>query len=129
MNEEIKTRVGAKINEALEDRGISIRAFAIAMEATYEHIRRIVRGESLPSKPMLRQMAEHLGLDASELIQDLAFDSITKRWGGLPQELSNKKPGMATIERCWDDLNPEQQEDLTNFAVQWAKRANQRVKA
>ena len=117
MNE-VKTKTGEAIEGLLEKNGLSIRAFAIRMETTYEFIRRVVRGESLPGKPMLKMMAEALGVDPKPLLRNLVADQISKKYGSIPLEISNKKPGMASIEGNWDKLTSEQQKELTERAFQ-----------
>lgn len=121
--EDIKTKTGATINALLEQHGLSIRDFAIQLDMTYEFARKIIRGESLPSKPMLKQVAAEFEIEVTPLLKDLVADQITKRYGTVPLELAQKKPGMAAIERHWDALTTEQQKDLTDMAISWSKRS------
>jgi transcriptional regulator with XRE-family HTH domain len=117
-----QTRTGALIEGAMEQKGVTIRQLSMDMEMAYEHIRKIVRGMSLPGKPLLKQICLRLGLDYKELHQAWIGDDIHRRFGDIPTEISGKKPGMVKMEQYWDDLSPDHQKDITDMVIKWARQ-------
>lgn len=110
------------IEEAMNDTGMSIKDVAMNSETTYEHIRRIVRGESIPSKYALREICRVLGADFPTALKLSQTDKLHKTFGDLPAELAGKRPELQPIERVWDDLSEQHKKDLLDLAQQWAKR-------
>ena len=117
-----KTSVGELLLREMEDKDISIRDMAFKTGIVYEHVRRTVRGEGIPSKYVLKLMCDVLGVDFKEAEKIATADKIRRRYGKLPDEIANKKPGLEPIERVWDRLTPQQQEDSISLIQGWAKR-------
>ncbi|HTD43209.1 MAG TPA: helix-turn-helix transcriptional regulator [Bryobacteraceae bacterium] len=116
------TRVGQMILESMGKCNLSIKDLAIRMDFSYEHIRRIVRGEGVPSKPALRMICQELGIEFAKADRLATADRMNKKFGEVPAEISKKKPGMEPLERLWDDLRPGQQQDLIAMAQLWFQR-------
>jgi transcriptional regulator with XRE-family HTH domain len=116
------TRIGQAILNRMEERGVSIRDLAGRLEVTYEHARRITKGESVPSKYVLKLLCEYLDMDfaAAEKLRNM--DRIQAKFGDLPLELSGKIADLDPLERVWNQLTPEQKNDLTTMGLAWAKR-------
>jgi len=110
------------IAEEMEKCNIPIRDLSRRMEFSYEHVRRIVRGESIPSKPALRMLCQELGIDFAKADRLATADRMNKKYGEVPAEISEKKPGLEPLERVWDDLLPAQQQDLIAMAHLWFER-------
>lgn len=108
--------------QTMEEQGVSIRDLSERLGITYEHIRRLVRGEGVPSRFVLKMICDELKMDFHESEKLATADKIRKKYGTIPLELSGKKPGMESIERAWDKLTPTQQIDATTMIVGWAKR-------
>lgn len=121
----VGSRLGDYLQVVLEERGMTIRDLAIQSEITYEHARKIVRGDIVPSKQMVRIFSYTLGLPLPEMEELAIADRIIKKHGGLPASLVGKKPDMEPLERHWDLLTPAQKSDLINWAKQWAQRNRQ----
>lgn len=119
---QITTGVSELLQDTLRERGMSMRDLAIRLEVTYEYVRRVCNGEVVPAKPMLKLICTELKLNFKDVERLWVTDKITKEYGQIPLELAGKKPGMATIERHWDNLTEEQQKDVTAMVVQWARR-------
>lgn len=116
------TMFSVKLNEAMRDRDLSIRDIAEQTGGSYENIRRIVNGTSIPSEFLLRGICDAVGLDRAGMSQIAKADKIRIKYGTVPLELSGKKPGMELLDRVWDDLTPDQQRGITSMAQGWAKQ-------
>jgi len=119
---ETPTQLGSFLSSAMHERGLSIKDVAITLGITYEHIRRIVRGESVPSKLTLKAMCELVGADLSEAAKLATADRIRKKYGTVPIEIAGKKPSLEPMERVWDFLTKNQQQDLITMAQALAQR-------
>ena len=115
------TRVGQLLTDAMEEKQLSIKDLSLQLDITYEHVRRIVRGEAIPSKYVLKMFCQILGVALHEAELAATADRVQKRYGALPLELAGKKPGMDTLERLWDRLTTEQQASVTIMAQSLVK--------
>jgi transcriptional regulator with XRE-family HTH domain len=122
LPENMLGQASQKIQDALDVKGMGIRELARAVGITYEHSRRICRGEGLPSRIILREICRVLALDFEEMNKLVTADKIEKKFGGVPMELAGKTPALAPLERIWGDLTTDQQNDLVKMGQQWAKR-------
>ena len=120
--EQSATRIGQFIVDAAAKKGASIKDLSIRAETTYEHMRRIVRGDNVPSKHILRALCTYLDVPYREAEKLAAADRIQKKFGTIPQELSGKKPGLDPVERVWDNLTPEQQQSVIMMVQAMAKQ-------
>jgi transcriptional regulator with XRE-family HTH domain len=117
------------VSAKMEEMGISIKDLAYKVETTYEHIRRLVRGESVPSKHLLKPIAAVLGLEYRELSKVANADRIHKVYGDVPLELAGKDPSMYPLEQVWRFLTEEHQRDIIVMAQTFAKLDRQVRKA
>lgn len=116
------TMLSERLQSAMDAAGISIRDIAEQTGGSYENIRRVVKGMTIPSESLLRSICEVVGLDRHEMSKLARADKIRIKFGTVPLELSGKKPGMELLERAWDDLTPDQQNGITTMAQGWAKQ-------
>lgn len=56
--------------------------------STYEHVRKIVRGASFPSKFFLKILCEQLDINFEEANTLLQIDKVRRRYGFIPKELT-----------------------------------------
>jgi transcriptional regulator with XRE-family HTH domain len=120
------TRIGKLVSDRMEDRGLSIRDLAAKLDITYEHVRRITRGEGVPSKFVLKAVCEALGLNFKEAEKLATADRIQKKYGDVPLELAGKEPELEPLERVWSELSEEQKRNILSMAQAWA-RSNRRA--
>lgn len=116
------TRLGDLLSSKMEEQGLSIKDLAEKIGMSYEHFRRIVKGQGIPSPLVLKALCELLGLNYMDAERMVTADRIRKKYGAIPLELSGKKPSLEPIERVWDLLTAEQQQDATTMIQAWAKR-------
>ncbi len=115
-------RLSEIISEIMEKRGLTINSLAKLMDLSYEHTRRIVRGESIPTKFVLKAICDELKLPYKQLLDTANADNLTKKYGDLLAVMVGKNPAMEPLERIWDDLTEDQQQDLIAMAQGWARR-------
>ena len=127
----IKTRTAERLTKRMKELNLSIRELAEKVGATYEHVRSLVRGNAIPSKPMVQTLAKALRMDQVELERLATADRIRVKYGKIPLELAGKNPELEPLERVWPHLSKEHKADLIAQAEAWARRdreANKRGK-
>jgi len=77
----------------------SIKDLSDMMDMSYEHTRRLVNGDNLPSKIALKTLVSLLKLDKEEAEKVWLADNLRKKYGGIPAELAGR-PAVA-----WAKLN------------------------
>jgi ribosome-binding protein aMBF1 (putative translation factor) len=125
----VKTLLGEKISEAMDAKGVSIEDLAREMDITYEHARRLSRGEAVPSVLLLKSVCNRLKLDFTEMNRIAVADKIRQKYGDVAVLLAGRKPDMEGMERLWDKLTHEQKETLTTTAQSLVKQNKTREHA
>src|SRR5690349_6292058 len=120
--EHVQAHLGELISTAMEQQGITMRDLARKLDITYEHVRRVVRGEGIPSKYVLKLFCEALGLNYKEAERLATQDKIMKKYGGIPLEISGKNPALQPIEGAWDALTEDQKRAAITMITSWAKQ-------
>lgn len=105
-----KTLTAQLVSEAMEVKNIDKKELASQADTTYEHIRKILAGDSFPSKYLIRVLSDVLGIKKSELDQAVVADQIRHRYGKIPALLSGKNPDLEPVERVWGMLTKDQQD-------------------
>lgn len=113
--------LGDRVNNAMQDKGMGIRDVAEKLELTYEHVRRIVRGEAIPSKFILKPIAELLSMEYSELEQLATAERIRKKYGAIQVDIIPKNATLDPVEKVWNKLTEKQQKDALSMMQGWAK--------
>src|SRR5262249_27230983 len=110
------------VQEGMERCGFTIKDISDKVEITYEHARRIVRGEALPSKYVIKLIGEALGIEYDTLIKAALADRLRRKYGAaaVEQAASRLPSGLEELARLWDDLTEENRRDLTAMARAWA---------
>lgn len=106
-------RFSLELQKRMDEVGVSIRDVALNTGATYEHIRRIVRGLVTPSKYLLKEICVFLQMDLSEAQELVAADQLTKKYGTMPERLAGKIEDLQPLEILWPYLTDEQKQTLT----------------
>lgn len=119
---QLPTQTGEKVTQRMHDLDLSIRDVAAKVGTSYEHVRNIAKGNVVPSKFMVRALAEALKFNRDELERIATADRIRVKFGTIPMELAGKNPELEPLERVWIHLSPDHKADLIAQAQAWAKR-------
>jgi transcriptional regulator with XRE-family HTH domain len=120
-----RTRLAELIVVRMHELAISIKDLASALDISYEHGRRIVRGDGVPSESTLVSICEALEIDLKQARRFATLDQIRNKYGNdILAELTGKRPALDPIEQAWDLLTPEQQQDAIAMIQAWANRNN-----
>jgi len=109
-----------RLRESMEAQDLSLREVADTVGITYEHVRKAVNGEVIPSKLALKAICSALNLPFEELYKLSKRQSVRNKYADVLSELTGKNPELQPIEDIWDDLTPGHKEDLVNLTKTWA---------
>jgi transcriptional regulator with XRE-family HTH domain len=115
------TPLAQKLNRLMQhkDRPMGIRDLSEALGITYEYARKLVRGESIPSRFILKGIAEHFRLDIRELESLHRAERLRREFGEVPG-VSDWSEEMQELAGDWTKLTARQREiikaDIGAFA-------------
>jgi len=124
----LPTRAGEVVTEKMQELNLSIGDLAAKVGTTYEHVRSVVKGNTVPSRFMVQALSEALKMNRGELERIATADRIRRKFGTIPMELAGKNPELEPLERVWNHLSQEHKADLISQAQAWAKRDRERSK-
>lgn len=101
------TQFGVRAQEQMDLLGLDINALAGKVGSTYEYMRKIVRGMTLPSKYMVRSVAQALKIDPVEAEDMIAADRMRLKLGESALRVQGIPPDMEQIVQAWGDLTPQ----------------------
>lgn len=116
LGESEKGGFAQRICEQMEKLELSITSVADQLGISYEHMRKICRGETFPSKFMLSPLGAILQLSEQELENLMVADKIRQKYGRIPTSISGKNPELEPLERIWPRLTESQKEELLVIA-------------
>ncbi len=108
-------RLARALAERMNELDLSIKDVASRSGLTYEHVRKLVKGEAYPSRLTLRELCQVLRLESGEMNELAVADRLEKKYGGIPHAFAGRHPELSLLERWWDLLTDEQKE---SFRVQ-----------
>jgi len=121
-------RTGEVLTRRMVELKVSKRTLAHAVGASYEYVRRVVGGQSVPSKSMVHDLATALKIREDELQRIVTADRIRLKFGTIPLELAGKNPELEPLEMVWSHLSQDHKADLIAQAQAWAKRDRETAK-
>lgn len=109
------------VDSTMQDQGLGIRDVAEKLDLTYEHVRRIVRGEAIPSRYILKPLSELLGLNYEDVETLAMAERIRKKYGAIQVDILPRNAAFEPVEKVWNKLNDKQRKDALTMMQGWAK--------
>ncbi|HSB74808.1 MAG TPA: helix-turn-helix transcriptional regulator [Terriglobales bacterium] len=120
-------RLSRALVERMNQLDLTIRQLAQHTGLTYEHIRKLAKGEAHPSRLALRELCRVLQLDPAHMESLAVADRIEKKYGGIPHALAGRHPELSLLAPWWDMLTQEQK-DFFRIEIRSVAEANRRRK-
>ncbi len=96
---DVKGNFGNALAAAVDKKGVSLRELAELLDVTYEHLRKLIRSEALPSSYLLRDVCKHLGLNLADMEEAVIRDKMAKQYSaGALSKVMKRNPRMARLE-------------------------------
>lgn len=115
-----------ELQSYIDHRGFSIADLAKETGTTYEHIRKLVKGQAYPSKQLFLSICHALRLDSNQkgtLLTILATERTKRKYGSDPfKTQETPDPDIRPIARLWPYLKNEQKQIIAELASVMAKR-------
>src|ERR1700737_3048184 len=89
------TAVGKMIQQEMDKKGWNVQNLTDEVGSTYEYVRKVVRGLTLPSKYMLHTIASKLDMKVEELERAMVEDSILHKHGKAALRFRGIEPRVA----------------------------------
>lgn len=116
-------RLARALVERMNQLDLTIRQLAAHTGLTYEHIRKLAKGEAHPSRLALQELCRALRLDPGEMETLAVADRIEKKYGGIPHALAGRHPELSLLAPWWDMLTQEQK-DFFRIEIRSVAEAN-----
>ncbi len=127
INIESAGRFGTAFHKALEDLDMDLVEFSRAIDANYEHQRKILRGEMLPGPRLIPVMAKKLKMNLKNAEVLIAQDRMEKKVGKVA---FNAATGRTPHASEFDALLPHLSEDqIAQILAQMKTMIRQNKKA
>lgn len=108
-------RFSTALKQAIEEADLTLNELADKVDGTYENMRKLVAGKSLPSTHILPALARVLHADRKEWEELVEADRLYKKYKHLPKFLGTSKE-MERFEPVIPKLSKEGQETLFKMA-------------
>lgn len=105
---EPRGRFGRMLAQAVERRGISLAELATTLDYSYEQVRKLWIGLSLPSPLLLKELNKRLDMDPERAADAVAADRIERKYGAAGLRVRKVSPRMARIDELVNLLTDEQ---------------------
>jgi len=116
-----ETLLAQRINERLPELKMSLNDLAAKTGSTYEYVRKLSRGLALPSKYMLRVLAEAIGLKYDEMEKIVVEDRIRMKYGEASLKVRGRSLAMEPFEKMVPQLDKAQREQIIGIMETWVK--------
>ena len=100
------------LTRAFRDKDLSISRASEALGVSYEYVRKLLKGEALPSGHTLGDLASITGVSLKALEQVATADRIRIKYGKTLAEFAHKNPELDPIERSWPFLTQDQRQTV-----------------
>lgn len=126
VNSHSSGRLARALAERMNQLDLSIKDLALRSGLTYEHVRKLAKGEAYPSRLALRELCRVLTLDDVQMDQLAIADRLEKKYGGIPHALAGRHPELSLLEPWWDLLT-EEQKDSFRIQIRSVAESNQKL--
>ena len=109
-------RFASELHRLTASNQLSTRQLAERTGTTYEHIRKLLAGEALPSKRLLKDIAQVLGTSASLLQEAADLHRVEHKYGKLLLRVAGRNPELHQLDLLWPSLTGIQKDELIALA-------------
>lgn len=89
---------GTMFAQAIQRKGIALRALAEKTDYSYEQMRKIYLGTSAPSPLLVKELSKILGMKIEEAQQAATQDRVERRYGKQGLKALGRDPRLAELE-------------------------------
>lgn len=125
---EASGRFGTAFLEALEHNKMNVRDLAAAIDGSYEHLRKLLKGLAYPSGYLLKDICKVLKLDFNEMENLVTQDKLEAKFGSSLHAVMGTDPNLSPFAELIPHLTQEQRESFL-AQMKAVMRQNRRARA
>jgi transcriptional regulator with XRE-family HTH domain len=103
-------RFGNAMAQAMEQRGFTLQTLAVEVGATYEHLRKLLKGIAYPSKSLLKELSGVLGVKYLDMDKLVTADKLEHKFGENLFSYMGSTQRLADYEELVPHLTQDQHE-------------------
>lgn len=121
---EPKGRFATAFKSAIEEADLSLVELAEKADSSYENMRKLVAGKSLPSIFLLRILATILKADKDEWVELIEADRFYKTYKHLPKSMG-QSPDLEKLQGTFPQLTKDNQNTIVQMVRTLLKQQKQ----
>lgn len=115
--------------DLMDKKELSIKDLAEKVDATYEHIRKMLKGLSFPSTLMMKALARELHVAYDVLAEAATNDRLERRYGvAILNKVTKQSPETAPFSPILPKLTEEQRDSLLSLAKTYERQNRESAK-
>jgi hypothetical protein len=99
-----------QLADSMARKNLTGKALAPRVMCSYEYIRKMLNGQSVPAIPLLRRLCAEFGWSEREVCRFVMIDQARKRFGDTFWIVLGKTPQLEPLYILWEYLTPEERE-------------------
>jgi hypothetical protein len=103
------------VRKRLDEKGLMPRDLASATDYSYEHVRKVLKGETNIGEDFHERLCRALDLDPVEMGQLLVSEKVSSKYGAAFKKVL--APPDTELRRIWPDLTDVQKKQITAIAL------------
>jgi len=105
-----------QLAESMARQKLTATLLSQRVRCSYEYIRRMLDGQSLPSLRLLRRLSAKLGWNEKEMRRFVMMDQARGKFGDAFWIVLGKNPQCDSVYILWEFLTPEERDFFADFA-------------
>jgi transcriptional regulator with XRE-family HTH domain len=107
---------GTMFAQAIQRKGLSLRALAEKLDYTYEQMRKLYLGTSAPSPLLVKELSKILGMNVERAQQAATQDRMERRYGKQGLKALGRDPRLAELDAVAALLSDQQLQTVITVA-------------
>jgi len=107
---------GTMFSQAIQRKGLTLRALAEKTDYSYEQMRKIYLGTSAPSQLLVKELSKILGMKVDEAQQAATQDQMERRYGKRGLKALGRDPRLAALDTVAALLSDQDLETVITVA-------------
>jgi transcriptional regulator with XRE-family HTH domain len=108
-----------KLMDGMAQSGWSQKTTAVRLGCSYEYVRKMVRGDSLPAPTLLKRLCSLFRWDATKIEKLVLLDRCRKQYGPTFWTVLGKNPRYEPLYILWPYLTPAEQQMVVHLMRTW----------
>src|SRR5215470_11915516 len=96
---------GAMFAQAIQKKGLTLRALAEKTDYSYEQMRKLYLGTSAPSPLLVKELSKILGMNVEDAQQAATQDRMERRYGKQGLKALGRDPRLAELDAVCGNLS------------------------